>query len=659
MTQVVYLTALYALGLWATWPARNRVGTAFLLSSALLWGLCIVAAVGFTCLATGITWSAPSALIGSLALATTFHATLRRRSEQTGNHSILVFAAACSGFAHLATILTLNDYASLSFDSFYQLAFARTLATVGSLNEHLTAYTSLFGTFMPLQHSAGGLFNGNDAYLYALQPAIGASLLGSFVVLVARMIEVGSAPSGSGLKLTTRAVAWLLATLATVLVATSYFVAFQFFYIHNSLPSGAFVFLFVAAAWLRLHSREPLWLGFATAALIAFSLLRTESVLFAVLLAAPIACNPVIPGRERLALAWTLAAASSAWQLVLYGILEGDSGILSPNKLLMLIAATVGFAAFVTAGVLAPGRNGRFAALVGATPSLALAVLGAAVALTFLVEPNHMRTSAITLATNLDESGHWGVVWWVALPAVVLVPWRGPARSLGPALLSFVLLVHSLAFMRDPYRLGWGDSGNRMMTHVLFALVAFITASAGSAWLRPKRSISQDRRKRLPAATPAFAIAALLMLASRLVPPDLAAGASVVSGPTFHDGHGFEVALGDGPAGAYVAPLAPGPATVVLDLGRNARPRTAVITQYAAELEFTDWSLDVAAGDSPPDGADSWTNVFESVDDEIRRDGLNWVVPLRTAPGPARFVRLRFRAAKGQNRMLLRQLSLY
>lgn len=51
-------------------------------------------------------------------------------------------------------------------------------------------------------------------------------------------------------------------------------------------------------------------------------------------------------------------------------------------------------------------------------------------------------------------------------------------------MISFVLAIPVFAYLRgDAYRVGFGDSGNRMLMHIVFVVVLYLMLAAGAAAL--------------------------------------------------------------------------------------------------------------------------------------------------------------------------------
>jgi hypothetical protein len=92
-----------------------------------------------------------------------------------------------------------------------------------------------------------------------------------------------------------------------------------------------------------------------------------------------------------------------------------------------------------------------------------------------------MMEAASAMFENAVRSGQWGATL-IGLPALVVIAAfalrvRFPTLWYVPVF-GFVPLIYVMAYFRKPYRVGWGDSANRMMTHILLLAVMFVALAA-------------------------------------------------------------------------------------------------------------------------------------------------------------------------------------
>ncbi len=111
-----------------------------------------------------------------------------------------------------------------------------------------------------------------------------------------------------------------------------------------------------------------------------------------------------------------------------------------------------------------------------------LVVIGlATIFCAYLLAKDTAIESSLKLISNSVATGYWGAFWWTFGPLVILLTALGPRLKREGVWLEVLgggfLLILLLGVIRSsPYRIGWGDSGNRMLVHlaplaVLYTLV--------------------------------------------------------------------------------------------------------------------------------------------------------------------------------------------
>ena len=167
--------------------------------------------------------------------------------------------------------------------------------------------------------------------------------------------------------------------------------------------------------------------------------------------------------------------ALEIWFALLSPHLHGAAGVLTPARRIGLMSAVA-----LAWPALTLLRRAPFAWLRAHLPALLLGAAILAVLAALRLDPEKMSRSGAALLAHMREPS-WGGIWY-ALVLLWLLALRLPRLPLhqlfrtGPA--TYLLLIYLLAFVRvNPYRLGWGDSGNRMLTHVVaigfFGLLLF------------------------------------------------------------------------------------------------------------------------------------------------------------------------------------------
>lgn len=368
-------------------------------------------------------------------------------------------------------ILVATSYFNLSTtspDSIVLIATGKRLPYVG-FSDAVIKELSLRGVFLSVLQSAAEFLG--DGYLYAFQPSLGVSFLLVFFFLSHRIID-HLAPNKH----------WnfVISLMTSLVLFSTYFIVFQIFYIHTNLISGLYLFVAVSAFWLAMIEKKSSWMGFGMLALLGFSLARNEAPLFAVVFLILVISVDKIPYRVRLKSILPYLILMISWYSYLLIRMGEGTKILNPERTLIIIGSLFALGLLV----LLSEQKWLKAKLF---PYLAKIMVGALVLillLMFLTKPVHMMDSAYFIILNLSAYGWWGVTWLV-FSLVFLISIIGP-RVPGEELffygiVSFFCLLLAIAYFRNPYRLGWGDSANRMFTHILPVIVLYGLMKAGKS----------------------------------------------------------------------------------------------------------------------------------------------------------------------------------
>ncbi len=172
--------------------------------------------------------------------------------------------------------------------------------------------------------------------------------------------------------------------------------------------------------------------------------------------------------------------------------IAGASGstIISPrNTILMLLLA---------AGPLVLNWLRPSLKVLDLLPTITIIALGIIFCFLLLTRGQTIESGLIFLS-NAVGTGYWGAFWWTFGPLAVVLLCFGPRirneivwiMTIGGGLLLILLLG---AIRRVPYRIGWGDSGNRMLVHIAPLAVLYIAVKV-HAWFRIGNSSSKDGEK--------------------------------------------------------------------------------------------------------------------------------------------------------------------
>ena len=111
-------------------------------------------------------------------------------------------------------------------------------------------------------------------------------------------------------------------------------------------------------------------------------------------------------------------------------------------------------------------------------PSLTCIGLALVSILATILKPDHMFASLVSILRNIFLGyGNWGLTWYVVLFLALYFARRHATERhwLFMVLVSYVLLVYSLAFFSIPYHIGDYDSANRLMLQVLPLVLLYLS----------------------------------------------------------------------------------------------------------------------------------------------------------------------------------------
>ncbi len=475
MMQVPLYLALFAVGALCNLALGPRRDGALVGALAFPCGLAVWVVSMTVAVAVGVPLGTGFALAAIAGAGLLFAALAARRGLP--DRAVLRDAAVClvlftAGAIALATFST----AKLSTDSHHILRLAHLLGNGAPLDQTVAAYVSDRGVFTVLSYATGDLIG--VEFLYALAPTVGLSYAMLLAVGGYRMARA----AGASPRAATAAVSLALAALLS-----AYLASYHLVYVHTNQGSALYLAAFVLLVWLAEACDEPAHLAPAFLCLTAFALHRIEAPVFAGLFVVMAIVPARLPRRALAAPFAAYTAVSCAWLARLAASVPVDSPFLSSSRALALAAATAAcFAAWVLAGA-APLRRAA-AYLPGLTAALVVTALAAA----FVLRPAHMATSLDALAADLFglELGAWGITWWAVAACAVLaffLPPLAAGRSLFLAVPLAAAVTLLLAVPRAPYRVGMGDSANRMFLHYLPLAMLYLVVKLAPGLSRSQR----------------------------------------------------------------------------------------------------------------------------------------------------------------------------
>lgn len=354
----------------------------------------------------------------------------------------------------------------LSADSFWLVHFSKELA-MGNF-EHGNIVLTMWGVFLSAIHANSDLLKTYIFYNY--MPLMSFSLL--LVYLFALNKTFNLYRFQSKFRIT-----FLLISLLLLLCSNLFI--YSFFVIHTGMISALFLFLF-AMHWLwYIESKKDFHIFFAYFALLGFSLMRIESPLIAFVFLALFLDSCDVSLRKKQTFMGSFLGIFLIWYSFLLFHISTEHDLLGPTEIkIMLLFCSVGL---ILVSLLKLNSFQKiFKYLVkNIILIFILCILGLIV-----YKPTHMLISFSRIIQNLFVTGSWGLCWYFLVTLFVYLNYVVKKSRLKE--LDFILIVSAVYFLftyaivitRVPYRLGEGDSANRMILHIFPLVVFYISVYA-------------------------------------------------------------------------------------------------------------------------------------------------------------------------------------
>lgn len=464
LAQLFFPFLLYVIGLLPGLFLRRKVPLAFFAWTAFGWGAFSWALTSAILLWLPVAYStARVALLLGLVM-TAAAVAFRQHLELPARHELRTVALSAIVFVALVGAMAYLRFVEISTDSLYQLVLADKWAS-GRFEDSVLSEFGYWGHVLPALHAAAPALGAD--YYYTLAPATGITLLGTFRYFC----EVGlrQLPQPIGLDR-------LAAIVATLFLASSLFLLFQFFYFHNNLLAGLYLLIATGSLWLAHIHSSPAYLTLSILAFLAYGMTRTETALYAIVFLAPALSLRQFSRRTWLRVLFPFTVYLGAWNVLLLLFVRPDTHIMSPARLLVMIGAVTGVYVVAVLAEAAPFR-------IRLTPflhRLMLLFLAAVILMLVFLEPLHLPRTAIIFFVNLVAPGFlwWGMVWWVAIALGIFAVPHSPQvpfeRLFATGIVGFIFVLIIVSF-EHPFRVGFGDSGNRTFTALLPVVALYLT----------------------------------------------------------------------------------------------------------------------------------------------------------------------------------------
>lgn len=372
-------------------------------------------------------------------------------------------------------------------DSFEYIAIAGML-NVQTLDEGVSLYQlQKRQLVVPALHAPAHY--ADAFYLRSVTPAFALSTV-LFMVLIVVASRRGDA---DGVQ-TSRLVSVLVIALGVGLLVTQNRFVMHAFYINGHLLYGLLSAVVAGSAWLVARRSVDAVAGWSTVAGISMAVMqltRVEGFVLTTALLVPILTSERIPLAFRVASLAGYGVGAVVWHgyLVTLGVtgleVVGPLGVGVAALLLLTLLPRL------TPAIVRYGRWIQSAYLVGL-----FAVLGA---LTVRDQGLGQRSWDAFVANSLSSEGYWGI-GLLSLASVTVFAWillRDSDRlHFSMPILAFLPQTFVIAYLRDAaYRVGGGDSLNRMLIQVVPLMVAFVVVSllgASTTWREVRAPVRED-----------------------------------------------------------------------------------------------------------------------------------------------------------------------
>lgn len=267
----------------------------------------------------------------------------------------------------------------------------------------------------------------------------------------------------------------VVATAATVFAITSNRGLYDAFYVNSHGMVMAAFFVVVTGGFLA-PKRGGWRLVVAISAAVMVPA-RPEGILLAAVGLLPVLTHPAPARLERV----LVAAPTSVTALVWFGFglwsrAPGDRSLSDT----VVTGLLIGIGLSVVAVVAGMRPVTRWAP---AVPWITLGSLVLLLGVEFIRTPDLLLEAVGATAQNLLAVGGWGVTWLVlgalVVAAMLSDGFEDDGLFIAP-LASYAVLFWLFGYLRDgAYRVGAGDSGNRILAHALLAAIAYVAIAAG------------------------------------------------------------------------------------------------------------------------------------------------------------------------------------
>jgi len=336
----------------------------------------------------------------------------------------------------------------------------------------------LFG--VPVVHMPAQMSGEN--YLRSVFPLLGITTVTSFMFFVKLSLKK---------HLSSKKI-WVLVIIGGLLLVSNNRFIWNWFYLNNHLICAALVMVMSACGWLIIHDKESYSKCFFPLIIIVIPALiftRPESVIIASVAIIPMIFSEIFSQKQKMILLTCLGSSTTTFYGYTFFLLGGD--FRQPHTLYLLYGILVICIAFIFRYIY---KLKILSFLVKRATGITEIFIWTVLILFFLLNPQVMIISLKATYENIVlGEGLWGLslvtLSVIIIITVILIKLPENISILRLPVTSFLPIMFLLPYLRGgAYRVGAGDSLNRMLVQIIPLTVYFLVVLIGLGKPRFARS---------------------------------------------------------------------------------------------------------------------------------------------------------------------------
>ena len=400
-----------------------------------------------------------------LALALGAVATLVALARGTLALSDLIWAAVTIAIASAVVVVARSVHLTrLTPDSLRYLLAARDLVLPDAVQEFHRADLLKRQIGLPGLHALSELTD--RRYIPSIGPLFGVSIFGFLSVLLWRAAKHEKSQQRIGLTIG-----------ALLFLAASNRLVYDSFYINTHIQMATYILTAVACVWWAVTEDNPWWAVVSGLALSITMLFRPEAPLLVALVLVAVAASRASWNVRVLMVSPAIVVIGLWYGGILWQNAPGGDSISLTAPVFGSLLAVVGAATLTLLGAIRRTRE-----VASRLDQVMLLGLAGMLVLFTISDPEVLITSMEATFLNITGNGLWMGTWPALLalfPVALLVHRVDASRLWTTPIIGFGILFLILPLVREgTWRVGAGDSGNRMLAHIVAVVVVFVVFAA-------------------------------------------------------------------------------------------------------------------------------------------------------------------------------------